>query len=262
MLGRKTGFTLIELLVVIAIIAILASILFPVFLAAKAKAHQTACAGNMKQISDALYLYLGDNNETFPPNRIRDPLMGTGVKLNGTRFNWKLSILPYIKNKEDVWRCRANRNSDSLDETATGPGIPAAVTAASVRFPISYAYNGDYFNQFEGSDDKNPPKPMKLSQIGRPTRLILICESVMDTPDIHPDFATQYWAAYPDYSTGKTVTGCRITLHSGGVSNFVFADTHARSMKLRPTFVPVSMWYPGCQAYYDDIANRLADDAR
>jgi len=260
MLRRRTGFTLIELLVVIAIIAILAAILFPVFIAAKAKAQQAACAGNMKQISDALYLYLNDNSETFPPNRIRDPLMGPGVKLNGTRFNWKLSIQPYIKNKEDVWRCRANRNSDSLDETATGAGIPAAVASTSVRFPISYAYNGDYFNQF--SDERDPPKPIKLGEIRRPTHMVLICESVMDTPDIHADFATEYWASYPDYSAGKNVEGCRIVLHCGKVSNFVFADTHARSMQLMPTFVPITMWYPGNQANYDYIAGHLADDAR
>lgn len=38
---RKRGFTLIELLVVIAIIAILAAILFPVLLHAKARAQTT-----------------------------------------------------------------------------------------------------------------------------------------------------------------------------------------------------------------------------
>ena len=47
---KRSGFTLIELLVVIAIIAILASILFPVFAKAREKARGITCISNMKQI--------------------------------------------------------------------------------------------------------------------------------------------------------------------------------------------------------------------
>ena len=50
---KRKGFTLIELLVVIAIIAILAAILFPVFMAAEAQAAKTKCLNNVKQIAQA-----------------------------------------------------------------------------------------------------------------------------------------------------------------------------------------------------------------
>ena len=44
------AFTLVELLVVIAVIALLAAILFPVFASVRAKARETSCISNMRQL--------------------------------------------------------------------------------------------------------------------------------------------------------------------------------------------------------------------
>jgi prepilin-type N-terminal cleavage/methylation domain-containing protein len=64
----RRGFTLIELLVVIAIIAILAAILFPVFLSAKQKARTVKCLAHGRQVGEATMMYMADNNDRFPSN--------------------------------------------------------------------------------------------------------------------------------------------------------------------------------------------------
>ena len=97
--GRGRGFTLIELLVVIAIIAILAAILFPVFAQAREKARQTGCLSNLKQIGNALTMYVQDYDEILPspdhatdgPSSLNDP-------------KWMDRIYPYARN-EQLFNC-------------------------------------------------------------------------------------------------------------------------------------------------------------
>src|SRR5580693_3799499 len=57
------GFTLMELLVVMGIIAILAALLLPVLSRARAKAKQTSCLNNLRQINLAVRMYADDFKE-------------------------------------------------------------------------------------------------------------------------------------------------------------------------------------------------------
>lgn len=103
--GFTQGFTLIELLVVIAVIAILSSILFPVFAQARSKARQSVCMNNQKQLGLALMQYTQDNDEVLPGNAT--PQAGFGEPLGWmqpsapgdvyTLRNWAREIMPYVK---------------------------------------------------------------------------------------------------------------------------------------------------------------------
>jgi prepilin-type N-terminal cleavage/methylation domain-containing protein len=66
MIVRKRGFTLIELLVVIAIIAILAALLFPVFVTAKNRAQYSVCSSNTRQWLKAMQMYMNDWQDYYP----------------------------------------------------------------------------------------------------------------------------------------------------------------------------------------------------
>lgn len=66
-LRNERGFTLIELLIVVAIIAILAAILIPNFLRARAQSQFAASKGNLKNLATALESYFVDRGN-YPAN--------------------------------------------------------------------------------------------------------------------------------------------------------------------------------------------------
>ena len=64
--ATRRGFTLIELMIVIAIISILAAILIPNFLHARAESVTSSCEMNEKMLATAVEEYSVDNGGAYP----------------------------------------------------------------------------------------------------------------------------------------------------------------------------------------------------
>ncbi|MCS7263596.1 MAG: prepilin-type N-terminal cleavage/methylation domain-containing protein [Armatimonadetes bacterium] len=169
---RNRGFTLIELLVVVAVIAVLAGLLFPIFVAVREKARQTQCISNLNQIDKAFALYANDQDEMLPyrPTDLTGHPGGAGVSPTGT---WPPLVIPpwtaqvegYIKNRQ-IFVCPSTRRDWSWPLWAgswgvlarEGPwlapcgfrGYGSAVGKPEWDVFVSYGYNEAISNNFGG----------------------------------------------------------------------------------------------------------------
>lgn len=79
---RHGAFTLIELLCVICIIAVLAALLLPEIVTVQQRADSIKCSQNLRNIGQAVQLYLGDHSQNFP---MINPAVGTPIYPPGTQ---------------------------------------------------------------------------------------------------------------------------------------------------------------------------------
>ncbi len=199
---KRAAFTLIELLVVIAIIAVLAAILFPVFSQARAKARQSACLSNEKQLALGVLMYAHDYDEELPPVAVRAP----NGDLSDNHFLWVSLIEPYTKNRE-IRRCpqdaRGQSNSYGLNE---------------LLFP-----------------DLSDPEEMEagqttLASLNHPTDTIMLGDIGVGD-DLVSDRPDSYKMVSPSFPLNDVVDGRPNSRHQGFV-DLSFMDGHTKAMKL------------------------------
>ena len=217
------GFTLIELLVVIAVIAILAALLFPAFLKAKAAAWKTTCAVNMSQIGRGLKLYANEWGGYGMP-------AGWWAAIYSPS-GWTMRTLRYVGKSEDIFYCPYNPTHSEKNPN---------------RRECSYSMNWQTTAQWEGGGYTANPLFGNMAYAANVSKLIWVFERNPDTWIMNADWDPTnedqsdssphekyvnrgwFWLNFP----GK--------FHNG--LNILFADSHvgffrkwdSKSMTLNP----------------------------
>jgi prepilin-type N-terminal cleavage/methylation domain-containing protein/prepilin-type processing-associated H-X9-DG protein len=247
-----SGFTLIELLVVIAIIAILAAILFPVFQKVRENARRTACLSNTKQMAMAVAMFTQDHEEFLPKAYFNDQCNGVNTGLP-YYSGYDAILYPYIKSGA-VFSCP----DDSTNGTYK-PGVLATppvndATSGPVTFGTSYRYNAS-------NETNGPFNNVSLAQLPEPAQCILIAEGVRGVDSANYNDLSTWATGDDDYVCNNFTNNTAFDRHSTvgrsvaaetshtaepqtsnwgqGLSNYVFADGHAKALRWQDTWVRI-----------------------
>jgi prepilin-type N-terminal cleavage/methylation domain-containing protein/prepilin-type processing-associated H-X9-DG protein len=228
--SQKRAFTLIELLVVIAIIAILASILFPVFGRARENARRSSCQSNLKQIGLGLLQYSQDYDEKMPMLRwAADGAGGPDEASNPLRYKWMDSVYPYIKS-EQIFICPSSTDA----KYRFAGNLPAGNNDRKVGGYGAYCMNDAYG---QGGAPKPPISDqlqnsyVGLSDIANAAGTLWLADSISDDYNYACDMPFGNADAMPAPAGSPLKVGRIIERHLD-TANFLFLDGHVKSQRL------------------------------
>ena len=140
----QKGFTLIELMIVIAIIAILAAILIPNFLHARAESVTAACEGNEKQLATAEEEYSVDNGGAYASlSALTTPYISTTITDPVKKGNAYTVTIPGTGANGSYQIVDSGGHDTTTTTNLTQTGGAACASCASVLYAPASGIHGN-----------------------------------------------------------------------------------------------------------------------
>jgi len=234
--GLEKGFTLIELLVVISVVAIVAAMLLPVFVTARAQAKQASCVSNLRQISYAYSMYLGDYSDFYPDNDYGANLWLVEPYLHQRKIKRDISQTHALT----VWLCPAADKDmyywchDSHWASIASPP-PWGAPGSAAKVFNSYVVNNAITNNGRGMPNL----------VRRPSKTVLFAEGCRQPKRLGGEYGTAPTAVHPHRPDrrGDVIGWCSHVnpgstsllhpWHNGG-ANFMYVDLHVSFLHKPP----------------------------
>jgi prepilin-type processing-associated H-X9-DG protein/prepilin-type N-terminal cleavage/methylation domain-containing protein len=236
---KRGAFTLVELLVVIGIISILIAMLLPALNKARQAAKAVQCASNMRQIGQAVQMYVNDNQGWIPGWHLSEwpKTFGPDPDQHNNPYWWQ-GLAPYVGKQYRLWGCPAASNA----------GVPDSVTGKTLSWidgmpPFQITNPGNHCWPVEVMDHNMsiginawafgnnsamvnpswlPQGPYRMSQARHDSELAYAWDAATYTEgNTNAGTVTYPYMMWPEYAYGPS------SRHSNGL-NVLFMDGHVR----------------------------------